>query len=305
MKYTYLLFGYALFALFGSTGCLHFHQGPFDDEPADATFRHVEETRVRYIDRGEGPTVVLLHGFAASLNTWDPLLPYLEEHFRVIALDLRGFGFTDRPEKGDYSPAGQANLVLALLEELQVDTFHIVAHSWGSSVALQMALDHPARIQRLAIFDGWVYEEQLPTFFLWSRANGVGELLFRLFYKERPGDKISLAFYDQSHVTQELVDETKAALDRPGTLAAALEAVRGQRYEEIEARYSTIEQEVLLIWGREDGVTRLSAGERLLRELPNARLVVLPGVGHFPMIEATGPSKNALLPFLKGWEGER
>ena len=282
-----------------SAGCLAFHQGPFDDEPTSATFLQVDDTRVRYVDVGQGPAVVLIHGFAASLNTWDDLIPVLQQDFRVLAIDLRGFGFTDRPEGADYSPLGQARLVFEVMNSLDIDQAHLVAHSWGSSVALQMALEDPARIQRLAIFDGWVYEEQLPTFFLWSRASGVGELLFRLFYKERPGDKIALAFYDQSHVTQDLVDETAKALDRPGALAAALEAVRGQRYDEVERLYRTIQHPTLLLWGREDGVTRLSAGERLYRELPNAELIVFPGVGHFPMLEAPDASARHVLNFLR------
>ena len=287
----------ALLAL-ATTACLGFHTGPLPDEPTDATFLQLDDTRVRFVDEGEGPAVVLIHGFAASLNTWDDVLPALTEHYRVIAIDLRGFGFTDRPEGADYSPLGQARLVLDVLDDRGVDTASVVAHSWGSSVALALALEAPHRVDRLALYDAWVYEEQLPTFFLWSRAPGLGEALFRLFYRERPDDKIELAFYDPRLVTQALVDETREALYRPGALAASLEAVRGQRFAEIEHRYPEIDHPTLLLWGREDGVTRLSAGERLLSELPRAELVVFPRCGHFPMIEATEASNRRLLEFL-------
>ncbi len=281
------------------SGCLAFHTGPLPDEPPDATFLTADDTRVRFVDEGEGPAVVLLHGFAASLSTWDDVIPELTPDHRVLALDLRGFGFSDRPEDADYSPAAQARLVFEVMDARGIDSAAVVAHSWGSSVALTMALEDPRRVERLALYDAWVFADQLPTFFLWSRANGVGEALFRLFYRERPGDKIELAFYDKSKVTQALVDETRDALHRPGALAAALEAVRGQRFEEVEHRYGEVTQPTLIMWGREDGVTRLSAGERLATELPNAELVVFPRCGHFPMIEAADASTRKLRAFLE------
>ncbi len=289
-----------LLLLLTTTGCLSFHTGPLPDEPEDATFIEADDTRVRYIDVGnpEGPPVVLLHGFNATLNTWDPVVPELADDFRVLALDLRGFGWTERPEGQDYSPEGQAELVFDFLDDRGVHEASVVAHSWGSSVALAMALDEPDRVERLALYSAWVYADQLPTFFHWSRASGVGEALFAMFYRERPADKMATAFYDESVITQELVEEVEDALYRPGALAGALEAVRGQRFEEVEHRYSEVDVPTLLLWGREDKVTALSAGERLSTQLPNADLVVFPRCGHFPMIEAVHASNRRLVKFL-------
>lgn len=280
-------------------GCLSFHAGAMPGEPKDATFANVDGVRVRYVDRGKGPPVVLVHGFASALDAWDGVAAALEaKGFRVIAMDLKGFGWTDRPE-GDYSPAAQARLVYGLLDQRGVTKAAWVAHSWGSSVALAAALMHPSRITRLALYDAWVYEEQLPTMFHWARADGVGEMLFSLWYKERPDDKIAQAFYDPKLVSEKLVEEVEAALDRPGTVAAALAAVRGQRYALVQAKYRTIKQPTVLLWGREDAVTTLRFGERLSRELPNAKLIVYPQCGHFPMIEAKNPSTADLITFLE------
>ena len=281
----------------GLLGCATFHRGAMPGEPADATFAKVDGVRVRYQDQGTGPAVVLLHGFASSLETWVGVTPALSARHRVISLDLKGFGWTDRPE-GDYSPEAQAHLVFALLDQLGVGRAAVVAHSWGASVALAMTLSQPERVTRLALYDAWVYEEQLPTTFVWARADLVGEALFSWFYAERPDDKIALAFYDEDNLTEELVEQVELALERPGTTAAALAAVRGQRFEEMEARYGTVKQPVLLLWGREDRVTPLRIGERLSVELPNARLTVYPRCGHFPMIEARHPSTRDLVAFL-------
>jgi pimeloyl-ACP methyl ester carboxylesterase len=281
------------------TGCLSFHQGPMPGEPKAASFTTVDGVRIRYVDVGEGPAVVMLHGFASSLDAWKPVIPELSKEHRVIALDLKGFGWTDRPP-GDYSPAAQAALVAHLLEQRGVaGQVSIVGHSWGSSVALALTLASPDRVSKLALYDAWVYEEQLPTTFYWARAGGVGETLFALFYGERVDEKMSLAFYDKSHVTQELIDNVERAMDRPGTTAAALAAVRGQRFLPMQDRYRTIDKPALLLWGREDAVTPLSVGERLSGDLPRSKLIVYPRCGHFPMIEAKAQSNADLVSFLQ------
>ncbi len=283
-------------------GCMSFHKGAMPGEPKTATFAEVEGARVRYTDQGEGPAVVLVHGFASALETWDLVAPVLEKNHRVIRMDLKGFGWTDRPE-GDYSPIAEARLVLALMDARGVTDATVVAHSWGSSVALSMALAAPDRIKKIALYDAWVYEEQLPTFFLWSRSAGLGELLFSAFYKERPDDKIAHAFFNPQVVTQKLVEDVEEALERPGTVAAALAAVRGQHYAEVQPRYRSIAQPTLLLWGREDEVTTLPFGERLARELPHAKLVVYPRCGHFPMLEAASASTAELVSFLDAASG--
>lgn len=284
-------------AVFFLGGCLHFHDGPLPNEPADANFADVQGARVRFVDEGEGPAVVLIHGFASSLENWDPVLDDLREEHRVLTLDLKGFGWTDRPQ-GDYSPSAQAALVFALMDQRGIERAAIVGHSWGSSVVLAMALEQPDRVERIALYDAWVFEEQLPPMFVWARAKGLGELLFRLFYLERPDDKVEVAYHDVSVISQEHVEEIEQAQRRPGTSAAALAAVRGQRYADVQKRYHEIEQPVLLLWGREDRITLLEDGERLVGTLPNAELRVFPNCGHFPMREAEPASTRALVDFL-------
>lgn len=280
-----------------ASGCLAHHAGAMPGEPADGTFVTVEGVRVRYLDVGEGPVVVLLHGFASSIENWLAVIPALKGKYRVLAVDLKGFGWTDRPV-GDYSPAAQAALVRAVMKERGVDRAAIVAHSWGSSVALAFALAFPEATERLALYDAWVYESQLPSMFQLARAKGLGEFLFAAFYSERGEERLANAFYDPEIIPEKLVEDVERAMERPGTRAAALEAVRGMRFSEVEGRYASIKAPTLLLWGREDIVTPLSVGERLSRELPNARLVVYPRCGHFPMIEAIAASNQELLTFL-------
>ncbi len=290
-----------------AAGCsLPWAKAPLPGAPEGATYATVDGVTLHYVEAGasraEGeearPAVVLLHGFASSTGVWESVLPVVAKEHRALAVDLRGFGWSDRTP-GDYSPLAQAKLVWALLTQRGVRQAMLVAHSWGSSVALAMALAEPSRVRRIALYDAWVYSAQVPPFFWMAQADGVGEGLFSAFYTERPEDKLASAFFDPEAVPQALVDLTEEQLARPGTTAAALAAVRGHRvFPELEKHYGSIDQPTLLLWGREDRVTTLAMGERLSKELPKAKLVVFPQCGHFPMLEAKNASTEALRAFL-------
>lgn len=273
-------------------------------EPKGAEFVTVAPdglaVRVRVEDDGprEAPVVVLLHGFASALETWATVAPRLVSTYRVIRMDLKGFGWTDRPA-GDYSPQAQARLVLAVLDARGVGNFAVVGHSWGSSVALATALAAPQRVTKIALYDAWVFDDQLPAFFRWAQVDGVGETLFGLFYKERPDERLVQAFYDPTLINQAFVEEVERALERPGTVAAALAAARGQQFAELETQWPKVAQPTLLLWGAQDAVSWLEFGERLASTLPDARLQVFQRCGHFPMLEASEASFAALSAFLR------
>lgn len=282
-----------------ATGCLAFHRGPMPGEPKKARYLEIDGTRVRYTDDGEGPPVVLIHGFASSLETWLTTSPALLGKHRVISLDLRGFGWTDRPENRAYDPASQGAMVWALLDELGVKETALVAHSWGSSVAMAMSLAQPQRVTRIALFDAFLFSDQLPPFFYWARADGLGEALFAAFYDQRPDERMAAVFFDPTRLSEQLAEEVEKAMQRPGTRAAALATVRGMHLEQQEGRYREVKVPMLLVWGREDGVTTLPFGERM-QALTGAKLVVLPRCGHFPMLEQWQAANAELVAFLDG-----
>ena len=276
-----------------ASGCPGFHRGPLPNPPAGATFVSADDVNVRYSDQGQGPAVVLLHGYSSSLDIWKQVAPVLAKRHRVIAVDLKGFGFTERPP-GDYSLAAQSKLVWSVLDKLGVKDAAIVGHSWGASVALAMTLSHPTRVRRVALYSAYVFENQVPSFLRWARIGGVGEALFSLFYRERLADRVALAYYDSRFVTAERIDHVQREFGRPGAVAAALATARGQRYAQIEARYASIEQPILLLWGKNDRVTPITFAHRLRNELRDAELVELDRCGHIPMVEAFAATTRAL-----------
>lgn len=277
--------------------CPSFHAGPLPGAPADATFADVDGVHLHYRAVGSGPTVVMIHGYGASLDLWRPVQDALAAHHRVIAVDLKGFGWSSRPP-GDYSPEAEAALVWKLLDQLAVDQVSIVGHSWGSSVSLAMVLAQPQRVRRVALYAAYVFDEQKPSFFRWAGLDGVGEALFAINYRENVEERVGLAYHDPRFITQARVDHVLAELDRPGTTAAALAAARDQHLTRLERRYREIAQPTLLLWGDDDLVTPLRFGQRLANVLPDAQLRVYPACGHIPMVEAATATTRDLIAFL-------
>ena len=283
------------------SACFAFHAEPLPSErpEPDTRFVVVDGVSLRVRDAGlaSAPAVVLLHGFGSSLETWHALVPRLAETHRVVAIDLKGFGRSARPA-GDYSPPAQAALVLGVMDQLGVSRAVVVGHSWGGSIALTMALAAPARVTKLAIYGGFVFEEQIPPYFRWAQVGGLGELVFAMNFTERPDERLARAFYDPDKLEEHYVERVIAELERPGTLAASLAAVRGMDFASLTPRLAEVRQPTLLLWGREDRVSPPVYAERLAASLPHARLIVHARCGHFPHVEAFEASTRALLTFL-------
>ena len=276
-----------LLAFFFLAGCHDFQRTAVDWGDRGHSFFTHDGGRVHYLERGSGPPVLFVHGFGSALVVWDEVAEPLCRDHRCLFVDLPGFGLSDKHER-DYRPAALAATLVALLDHAGVrGPVDVVAHSWGSSLALALALDHPDRVHRLVLTAAWVYEQQLPSFFEWARVPGLGEMLWDWFYTEQAGYKFAASFHDPDRfATPEVVDRIEAAFDRPGAVRASLESARGQEaLREMQTRYSGVPHRALLVWGADDTVSFPSFGERLAADLPHARLERIARCGHLPMVE--------------------
>jgi len=258
--------------------------------------------------RGRGPRpLVLVHGFGASRFTWRRWLPELEEHFRVHLVDLKGFGEAPRPRDGRYSPLDQAELLVALIRELDLRDASLLGHSLGGGIILYAALllqddPPPARVRSLVVVSGACYPQQIPRYIGLARLPVLPPLALRLVPSRALMRRVLREIsHPDAVIPPEQVEGYAAPLDRPGTRYAILQAARQvlpNGLEEVVARYPLLSAPALLLWGREDPVVPLAAGERLARELPRSRLVVLERCGHLPQEERPGEGLAAVLPFL-------
>lgn len=273
--------------------------------PMDDRYLQVGKVRARYWAAGErGATVVLLHGIGASVELWQCTLPALGERYRVLAVDLPGFGRSDKPE-ASYTLAYLAAFVRDFLDVLGVSRATLVGHSLGGGVALRFALDFPARLERLVLAaPAALGRGGSPVLRLMSLP-GVGEFLGRPS-REGTARLFKLATLDPDAVTDARIDAAYQLARLPGTQRGFLGALRalanffGQRREifgPIVAGLKRIAAPTLVLWGRQDRVVPAAHAE-VARAIPGARIEVWNRCGHLPMIERPEQFNSLLLDFL-------
>jgi 2-hydroxymuconate-semialdehyde hydrolase len=141
--------------LVGTGGCVSLqpYEAVVEDLPA-SNLLLIDDHRVHVEVAGSGEPLVMIHGFGGSTYSWRQVMPMLAQDYRVIALDLRGFGFTERPADLElYTRDAQVHLILRVLDELEIDRAHLMAHSYGGGLAMTLAVRHPDRVRSLVLAD--------------------------------------------------------------------------------------------------------------------------------------------------------
>ena len=236
---------------------------------------------------GDGPPLLLIHGFLVSSAEWRTVLPFLGNEFRCIALDLPGFGRSDRPapDRFDYSLSGYARLIAQLLEQLDAVPCHVAGHSMGGAIAMQFAIDYPLMVQRLVIMDAAWHPFSLSLKARLPFMGKLGEFTFKKLYgRALFRDYFENDVYNGKKVDPEQVDAYYDALDTPQSRDAAYEVLKNMIHPEklrgLAAQVSKINHPTLVLWGEDDRLIPVSLADKLVRELSDAKLVLLRGCGH-------------------------
>jgi len=256
---------------------------------------HVEQS-------GQGEPVVLLHGFGGSSFAWRLVAPALARRYHVIAPDLNGFGWTQRPKDvAAYTYAGQAEVVLGALRALGVERFHVVGHSYGGGLALWLAGRHPARVRSVVLVSSVLpdYSQHLRQ--AWARFRSLNWLLVHFFVLSRAGVRrtLEMCFHDKSKINSELVDAYRERLLVEGVEDAYYGLMAPLHLPEPDVALDDVRAPTLVVWGREDRLIPLERAEAYVPKLPDAKLVVLDSCGHIALEECPQRLVAAMLPFLE------
>ncbi len=262
--------------------------------------------RLAVMDQGKGRPILLLHGFATSSFTWQAIVPELAKNHRVIAVDLRGFGASDKPLDDHYSIFDQADAIEAFIEQENLKDLTIVGHSFGGGVALALALKsgeqrHP-RIRNLVLIDSIAYKQPIPIFFRLLQIPMLGEVSMALVPPEvQAAQGLRLAYYDRDKITARAVAEYANTLYSPAAkhaLTKTIEQIVPPNIEEISGRYKTIKFPTLVVWCKDDKVVPVFFGHRLKADIPPSELVVFADCGHMPQEEKPQDTARAIQGFL-------
>jgi pimeloyl-ACP methyl ester carboxylesterase len=263
--------------------------------------------KINYYEAGQGPPIILLHGFGACAYTWRYLIPPLAAEHRVFTLDLKGFGLSDKPADGHYAVADQADLVADFIRRQDLHDLVIMGHSMGGAVTLMTYLKlretDPGRIKKLVLIDSAGYPQKMPWFIRMAKFPGLNAVLGKLL-SPRFATALVLkkSYYHKDQVTEEQIDTYAYYGSLPGAAAAVSQTAKQLVPPDIEAltaQYKTITVPVLVIWGKEDEVVPLEVGENFKRDIPNSELVILPHCGHIPLEEEPQATQQAITDFLK------
>jgi pimeloyl-ACP methyl ester carboxylesterase len=262
--------------------------------PVDGGSIHVREDGPR-----DAPALVLIHGLAGSTRWWDALVPMLARSHRVIRVDLLGHGWSAKPAGGGYGISEQGRRVAAALDRLGVKHAVVVGHSTGGSVATALAERRRDLVTALALIDSG------PRLDAFISDGFVGQLMFtpvvgQLLWRLRTDSLIrrasSTAFSRPGYqVPQDLVDDVRGMTYSAFTATSqAADDYLAQRT--LPDRLTTLGKPLLVIFGADDRRWRSSSATDY-RAVPGARVEVLPGLGHSPILEDPPRTADLLLTF--------
>jgi pimeloyl-ACP methyl ester carboxylesterase len=254
-----------------------YHVGPAD-------YRDVVGVRLRLLDSGprDAPVVILLHGFGASLETWDYWASrLLTAGFRVIRFDLPGFGLTGPDPTGDYSDQRSLQVLEAVMDQLGVTRASLIGNSLGGKLAWSFASP------------GFAYGKtpELP-WMVRLLPYTLPRMLVRMSLKP--------AYGDPSRLSKATVTRYRDMMLAPGVRAAMIARMGQVMLVDPLPELRTIEAPTLILWGEKDGMIPVSNAADYLRAMPNAEVMEFPRLGHVPFEEAPGVTLPVTRQFLKG-----
>jgi pimeloyl-ACP methyl ester carboxylesterase len=256
---------------------------------------------------GRGEPVVLLHGFGSSAYSWRHVTSALANQYELIAIDLNGHGFTERSRGGAaYTVAGQLALVLGVMDELGIESAHLVGHSYGGALAAHLAWRHPERARSLVLVGS------ARTSYPWDRRHFSAAItpLTYLYVRTRAIKRQAVekglvrSFADDSQVTPELVDAYYERIRVEGVSRAFLGLSRPTSEPRELPDLARLDLPVLMVWGTEDELTVLEEARQVSETLPDAEFVVLDGIGHIPLEESPEQLADLMREFLGRTAGD-
>lgn len=259
------------------------------ENPPQGRFVKVDGVRLHYIERGEGPVLVLLHGNGVMANDFEHsgLLERAAEHYRVIVFDRPGFGYSERPRSKVWTPQAQARLLHHALRELDVESAIVLGHSWGTMVALAMALEAPDFVRGLVLLSGYYYPSLRADVLTAAPAIPLVGDLMRYTVSPIVARMLWRPIVKRAFAPQQ-VDARFRELPvwmmlRPKQLraSAAETAMMIPSATSLAKRYPELKVPVIVMSGTKDLIVDFGHNsERLSERIPDSELQLQPGVGH-------------------------
>lgn len=265
----------------------------------ESQFIQVGDYELHYQDVGDGPILVMLHGFGASLHVWNDWVEILRPHFRLIRIDLPGFGLST-PLRKKVNIDFFQKVLQDFLEAIKVEKYSLVGNSLGGWLAWEHAALNQKQVEKLVLLDAAGYFENsgkpkgieliAKDQFRRLMRTGVPKMVIRSLAKTSYGDKRKLK--------EEFVNKAYVMANREGMLASIIYVASSDAISHIQ-RVGKIKTPTLILWGEKDKVISVAKADFFYSDLPNSQLKIYKGIGHVPMMEIPEESAQDLLNFMQ------
>ena len=264
-----------------------------------ARFARIGDATIRYLDAGAGTPVIFIHGLGASMYAWRKnLAPVMAAGYRVLALDLLGFGSSDKPARG-YTNAAYAQLVVALMDSLHLPDAVLVGHSMGGEIAAEVAIAFPTRVRGLVLIGAAGLGTREPLLFRVARWPVVGPLVLAFRGRALVGRLLRATYADPRKVTEPDVDQYYAPVAEAAYGRALRGVLREFQFGGLEGRLDAIAAPTLVLWGEADRLIPIALGRALAAQLNRSAFLSVPRAGHSVQEEAPDEVNRLLLKFLR------
>ena len=262
----------------------------------------VDGLKVHYKETGPqaAPALLLMHGFGSSLQAWDDWSLKLEQKYRVIRLDLPGFGLTGASPANDYSEEKDLAILTHFADKLGLEKFSVIGHSMGGKMAWSLAASHPERVQALVLMapDGFPEAKDIGT--KPYEVPAITGLIKYFLPKYLVRKSIEPAFVQADALNDALVNRYYDMLRAPGVRGAILERSNQTIYTDPVPRLKAIKAPTLLIWGEQDQMIPSINAQSYANVLSNSTTVLVPKLGHLLQEEQPEKGLAAVMQFLDG-----
>ncbi|MCX2740049.1 alpha/beta fold hydrolase [Pontibacter anaerobius] len=267
-------------------------------------YKSIAGANLHYRDEGQGTPIVLLHGTAASLNTWDGWATELSKNHRVLRLDLPGFGLTGRNATDTYSIDYYSDLLLHFLDSLQIEKAHIAGSSLGGQIAYDFAATHPERVQKLILVSPTgvtnANDKSISMPFLMAQTPLLKLSLKYITPRFIVENSLREVYGDDSKLTDQAISLSHDMLLREGNREAFIARMNTQDTNNLH-KLAQVQAPTLILWGEADAWVPATNARRFQQSIKGAQLITYPGAGHIPMEELPQETVQDALQFL-GYE---
>lgn len=264
-------------------------------------FMNWRGAELHYTDEGSGFPVMMIHGFGGSYHNFKPLADIMKKQYRVICVDLPGFGLSDFPavKEGENYLQDYRDYISFFMDTMHLDSVYVIGNSMGGAVTWMSAIDHPDKVKKIVLLNPAGYDSEEISgklaMFKFKSVRQVFEKGMPLFMSEQGLSKV---YYNDSLASKQTALINNKFTNREGNITHMLNLALAKQFPDT-AYIKQVHCPTLVVWGNEDEIIPVAHAQRFQRDIQGSELLIFEKCGHCPMMEMPEETAQAAHQFLQ------